>query len=81
MPKKSKIPEDLKVDEIQKEGSIIANHGFKYVWCCDCGLRHVYQAEIIRGRESADDFVVLKIGRDDWATEARKMLKKKGINI
>lgn len=47
---------------------------FLFLWCCDCGLRHIYHFEIIRGKTPEKDEVHIRSCRDDWATKARKKI-------
>lgn len=60
---------------------VIKHKDFMFMWCCDCGLRHVHFAEIERGKKSEDDKVNLYLIRDDHATNYRKDYERLKKNV
>ncbi len=54
----------------------IGNNNLWCLWCCDCGLRHLYHFRIVRGKKPQEDRVVVSFDRDDWATKAKKAIDK-----
>ena len=52
----------------------IEDNGFLFQWCCDCGLRHIWNFQIV---ETKKQKYVKIIGIDDiLATKLRKFYKK-----
>ncbi len=54
--------------------TIVSHNGFWCQWCCDCGLRHIYFFRVIRGKTPKKDKIEMFIDRDDWATDAKKVI-------
>ena len=61
---------DLKPIERFKSGDWL------FQWCCDCGLRHIWYFEIVRGKKPEDDEVLLRCTRDNMATNLRKFYNR-----
>lgn len=57
----------------------IPTNAFWFQWCCGCGLRHIFNFEIVRGKTPEDDFICVRIAADEWATKARRKLKRLGV--
>lgn len=59
-------------DDLQK----FKNGDWWFQWCCDCGLRHLWHFEIVRGKSPKSDEVHVRGCADEWATKARKRITK-----
>jgi len=59
------------MEDVQK----IKNGQWLFQWCCDCNLRHIWNFEIIRGKEPKDDYITARSTRDSFATQMRRKLK------
>ena len=52
----------------------IEDNGFLFQWCCDCGLRHIWNFQIVD--DGKQKFIKI-VGTDDpSATKLRKFYKK-----
>ena len=47
-----------------------------FQWCCECGARHVWTFEVVRGDVEEDDSVYINCVRDWNAEKLRKFYEK-----
>ena len=68
---------DKEIDDFEDGDSFEVYNGcVQYVFCCDCGLRHIYHYKIKRGSVSRDDTVKVTVWGDELGTKFFRHYKK-----
>lgn len=76
-----------KIDKIVRacqsyDGEVVrlSTGGVRFLWCCNCGLRHIEYLRVIRAHKVEDDVIEITTWYDDLATELRRHYEREVKN-